>query len=187
MTDKEKELIPEDFDQEQLENGEFLEANNMDTATEGPVVDIEGALREENAELRDKYLRLLAEFENFKKRSARERMELINTAAQATMSALLPVLDDFDRAKQNAEREDSTEQFSEGVSLVYQKLNNVLRQRGLEAMESTGQPFNAELHEAVTEIPAPSEEMKGRIVDTIEKGYLLNGKIIRHAKVVVGK
>ena len=187
MTDKEKELIPEDFEQEPLENGEFPEDTELNSTAEGATVDIEGALRAENAELRDKYLRLLADFENFKRRSARERMELIGTAAQATMSALLPVLDDFDRAKQNAEREDSTEQFSEGVSLVYQKLNNVLRQRGLEAMESTGEPFNAEFHEAVTEIPAPTEALKGKVVDTIEKGYVLNGKIIRHAKVVVGK
>lgn len=138
-------------------------------------------------ELQDKYLRLFAEFDNYKKRTIKEKMDLMATAAKSTMSALLPVLDDFDRAKHNAEREDSTEPFSEGVSLVYQKLHNILAQKGLEAMDSTGELFDPELHEAITEIPAPTGEMKGKVVDTIEKGYKLKDTIIRHAKVVVGK
>ncbi|RMF23805.1 MAG: nucleotide exchange factor GrpE [Bacteroidetes bacterium] len=144
-------------------------------------------LKKQVEELKDKYLRLFAEFDNFKKRTLKEKVELLHTAAEDTMLALLPVLDDFDRAKKNAEDENSTEQFSEGVRLVYQKLYNALKQKGLEPMESTGQPFDPELHEAVTEIPAPSEELKGKVVDTIEKGYKLKDKIIRHAKVVVGK
>ena len=138
-------------------------------------------------ELKDKYLRLLAEFENYKKRSIKEKLEFMKSAAQDTMSALMPVLDDFDRAKKNAEDENSTEPFSEGVVLVYNKLYNSLKQKGLEPMESTGEVFDPELHEAITEIPAPSEDMKGKIIDTIEKGYFLKDKIIRHAKVVVGK
>ncbi len=145
------------------------------------------ALEKERDELRDKYLRLYAEFDNYKKRTLKERIELMKTAAQDTVAALLPVLDDFDRAKKNAESEESTEPFSEGVALVYQKLYNVLKGRGLEPMESNGEAFDPELHEAVTEIPASSEEQKGRIIDTIEKGYKLKDKIIRHAKVVVGK
>ncbi len=139
------------------------------------------------AELKDKYLRLLAEFENHKKRTVKEKLELMKSAAQDTMSALLPVLDDFDRAKKNAEDENSTEPFSEGVSLVYNKLYNSLKQKGLEPMVSNEEVFDPELHEAITEIPAPSEDMKGKIIDTVEKGYLLKDKIIRHAKVVVGK
>ncbi|MEM9822489.1 MAG: nucleotide exchange factor GrpE [Bacteroidota bacterium] len=141
----------------------------------------------EMSELKDKYLRLRAEFDNFRKRSVREKIDLMGTAARDTMAALLPVLDDFDRAKKNAEDDQSTEPFSEGVMLVYNKLYNSLKQKGLEPMESTGEVFDPELHEAITEIPAPTEEMKGKIVDTIEKGYLLKDKIIRHAKVVVGK
>lgn len=139
------------------------------------------------SDLKDKFLRLVAEFDNYKKRTSKERINLRETAAKDTLSALLPVLDDFDRAKKNAEDDASAEPFSEGVMLVYNKLYNVLRQRGLERMETTGEVFDPELHEAITEIPAPNEEMKGKIIDTIEKGYILKEKIIRHAKVVVGK
>lgn len=145
------------------------------------------ALQNDYNELRDKYLRLFAEFDNYKKRTIREKVDLMNTAAKDTMAALLPVLDDFDRAKKIAEDESTSETFSEGVRLVYNKLYNVLQQRGLEPMETDGKVFDPELHEAFTEIPAPSEELKGHVVDTIEKGYKLKDKIIRHAKVVVGK
>ncbi len=144
-------------------------------------------LRQELEELKDKYLRLFAEFDNYKKRVMREKMELLETAAKDTLSALLPVLDDFDRAKAVSEEEGSKEPFSEGVKLVYQKLNRTLKQLGLEAMETTGQDFNPDEHEAIAELPAPSEEMKGKILDTAEKGYKLKDQIIRHAKVVVGK
>jgi molecular chaperone GrpE len=138
-------------------------------------------------ETKDKYLRLLAEFDNFKKRTVREKMDFMRSAAQDTMSALLPVLDDFDRAKKAADSNDKGDLFNEGVGLVYQKLYTTLKQKGLKPMETDGQPFDPELHEALTEIPAPAEELKGHIVDTVEKGYWLNDKIIRHAKVVVGK
>ena len=139
------------------------------------------------AELKDKFLRLFAEFDNYKKRTVKEKIDLMKTAAQDTMSVLLPVLDDFDRAKKNADDENSEEVFSEGVTLVYNKLYNILNQRGLKPMESTGEDFDPELHEAITEIPAPNEKMKGKVIDTIEQGYFLKDKIIRHAKVVVGK
>ena len=145
-------------------------------------------LRQQVGELKEKYVRLYAEFENFKKRSIREKIDWMKTAAQDTMTALLPVLDDFDRAKKFSSGEnDKGGGLSEGVELVYQKLYKTLNQKGLEPMESTGQVFDPELHEAISEIPAPSEDMKGKIIDTIEKGYRLNEKIIRHAKVVVGK
>lgn len=138
-------------------------------------------LQQKNEELKDKYIRLVAEFENFKKRTFKEKLDMMRNAAQDTMSALLPVLDDFDRAA------NSPEGLSEGIALIHNKLKSVLEQKGLKAMESTGIEFDPELHEAVTEIPSPSEDLKGKVVDTIEKGYLLNDKIIRHAKVVVGK
>ena len=137
-------------------------------------------------ELKEKYLRLFAEFDNYKKRTIKEKLELMRTAAQDTMSALLPVLDDFDRAKKSAEDDQTNEVFSEGVELVYHKLYAVLQSQGLVPMESTGEPFNPDIHEAITDIPAPTEDMKGTVIDTIERGYKLKDKIIRHAKVVVG-
>ncbi|NBB88373.1 MAG: nucleotide exchange factor GrpE [Bacteroidetes bacterium] len=138
-------------------------------------------------ELNNKFMRLAAEFDNFKKRTARERVDLLQNAARDTIADLLPILDDFDRAKKLSEDESSDESFSEGVELVYQKLHSTLKKNGLKTMDSDGKVFDAELHEALTEVPAPSEDLKGKVVDTIEKGYLLNDKIIRHAKVVVGK
>ncbi len=156
----------------------------------GKTAELEEMLEEKDqqiSELKDKYLRLMAEFDNHKKRTIKEKLDMMKSAAQDTLSALLPVLDDFDRAKKNADDDNSTEQFSEGVSLVYNKLYSILNQRGLEPMETNGEVFDSELHEAITEIPAPSDEMKGKIIDTVEKGYILKEKIIRHAKVVVGK
>lgn len=137
-------------------------------------------------ELKDKHLRLLAEFDNYKKRTMRERLDMLNSASKDVMVSLLPVLDDFDRAKKSADDPANDEVFSAGVSLVYSRLYNILQNLGLKAMESTGQVFDAEVHEAITEIPAPDERMKGKVIDTLEKGYMLNDKIIRHAKVVVG-
>lgn len=144
-------------------------------------------LRAELNESKDKYLRLFAEFENFKKRNLRERLDLLKTAAEDTMISILPVLDDFDRAKQSAEDDNSSEVFSEGVQLVYNKIYNVLAARGLKPMETNGTLFDPDLHEAISEIPAGQDKDKGKIIDTVEKGYYLNDKIIRHAKVVVGK
>ena len=143
--------------------------------------------KEEYQRLNEKHLRLYAEFENYKKRTVKERMALVKNAAQETIVDLLPVLDDFDRAKKNAEDENTEEYFSEGVELVYNQLYKVLKQKGLKPMETNGKEFDAELHEAISEIPAPSDDMKSKIIDTVEKGYFLNDKIIRHAKVVVGK
>lgn len=138
-------------------------------------------------ESKDKYLRLYAEFDNFKKRTMKERIELMKSASQDVITSLLPVLDDFDRAKKSADDPDSAEEFSEGVSLVYHKLYSTLTNKGLKKMESTNEVFDPELHDAITEIPASAEDMKGLVIDTVEQGYYLNDKIIRHAKVVVGK
>ena len=141
----------------------------------------------EVAELKDKYLRLYAEFDNYKKRTVKEKLDLMRTAAQDTLASLLPVLDDFDRAKKIADDPSTSEHFSEGVELVYQKLVSTLRNLGVHEMDSTGKDFNPELHEAITDIPAPNDALKGKVVDTIAKGYYLHDKIIRHAKVVVGR
>ena len=145
------------------------------------------AQRDEVAEMKDKYLRLFAEFDNYKKRTAKERLELIRTASEDVLSSLLPVLDDFQRAKKAADDEKSDEVFSEGVTLVYNKLHNILETKGLKQMEIENHAFDPELHEAITKIPAPSVEMKGKIIDVIEPGYLLHDKIIRYAKVVIGE
>lgn len=171
----------EELEEELIENQEAQE----ETVAESD--DAVATLEANLAEAKDKHLRLFAEFENFRKRSSKEKLELRKTAAADTLLAILPVLDDFDRAKKSADSEDSEEKFSEGVVLVYDKLYKTLDGLGLEQMESTNEPFDPEIHEAITEIPAPTEELKGKVIDTIEKGYKLNDKIIRYAKVVVGK
>lgn len=144
-------------------------------------------LEEEVQELRDKYLRLFAEFDNFKKRSLKEKIDQSKMAGQEVIQALLPILDDFDRAKKNAEDPENEEYFSEGVELVYNKLYQTLQQQGLSAMDTSNPEFNPEFHDAIANVEVQDEALKGKIIDYIEKGYLLNGKIIRHAKVVVGK
>ena len=144
-------------------------------------------LTKEKDELNDKFLRQYAEFDNFRKRTNKERYDLIQTAASSTIASLLPVIDDFDRAIKAAEDDDNIEPLSEGVMLVYEKLKSILAQRGLKVMETKDKAFDPDFHEAVAEIPAATEEMKGKIIDTLEKGYTLHDKIIRHARVVVGK
>lgn len=144
-------------------------------------------LREELASQKDKYLRLVAEFDNFRKRNAKESLELRLTAGKDVIIPLLQVLDDCDRAEKQIASEQDVEMIRSGISLVFQKLRNTLQAKGVKAMESVGQEFNADLHEAITEIPAPSPELQGKVIDEIEKGYYLNDKIIRFAKVVVGK
>lgn len=136
-------------------------------------------------ELNDKYLRLYSEYDNYRKRTANEKVELIKTAAESTILALLPILDDFERALPTMEKiEDKT--HYEGIALIYNKLKRTLEQKGLEEIKAVGEPFNTDEHEALTQIPAPSEDMKDKVVDVVQKGYKLNGKVIRYARVVVG-
>ena len=144
-------------------------------------------LEKEIAEWKDKYLRLVAEFDNFRKRNAKERLELMQTAGKEVIINLLDVLDDCDRAQKQLETSNDLKTLKEGVSLVFNKLRNILTSKGLKAMETINTPFNPDLHEAITEIPSPSEELKDKVVDEVTKGYYLNDKLIRHAKVVVGK
>jgi len=144
-------------------------------------------LNEELQEQKDKYLRLVAEFDNFKKRNARERIELIQTAGKEVITSLLDVLDDCDRAEKQLQNSDDINQVREGVQLVFNKLRSTLQNRGLKQMESIHTEFDVEQHEAITEIPAPSENLKGKVIDEVQKGYYLNDKIIRFAKVVIGK
>ncbi len=146
----------------------------------------EEILREDLAKEKDKFLRLFAEFENYKKRTSRERIDLFKTAGQEVIVSLLPVLDDFDRALKELTKSDDKESFK-GVELIHGKLRETLKSKGLEElMVKSGDTFDADVHEAITQIPAPSKKMKGKIIDIVEKGFKLGDRIIRHPKVVVG-
>lgn len=142
------------------------------------------AAQQEIAELKDKYLRLYSEFDNFRRRTAKERIELMQTAGKEVVLSMLPVLDDFERALK-AFGEDNGP-AKEGVQLIYHKMKRSLESQGLKEMESNGAAFNPDLHEAITQIPAPSEDLKGKVVDTVEKGYYLQETVVRFAKVVIG-
>ncbi len=157
--------------------------DELTSEEEQRIAQLEANLKEVN----DKYLRLVAEFDNFRKRTARERIELTKSAGEDIIKSLLDVLDDTDRATQQLEHSEDIEANTEGVTLVFNKLKKVLQSKGLKEMETKGHDFDAELHEAITEIPAPSEDLKYKVVDEVLKGYYLHDKIIRHAKVVVGK
>lgn len=144
-------------------------------------------LKEELQTQKDKYLRLFAEFDNFKKRSARENIELRQTAGKEIITSLLDVLDDMDRAERQLQSAGNIDQVKEGIQLVFSKLRNTLQSKGLKPMQSIGTGFDVEKHEAITEVPVQDEEQKGKVIDEVQKGYYLNDKIIRFAKVVVGK
>jgi molecular chaperone GrpE len=148
---------------------------------------VEAQLQEELKLEKDKFLRLFAEFENYKRRTAKERIDLFKTANEEVMVALLPVLDDFDRAYLEISKTDEKE-LLKGVELISHKLKNTLQGKGLEEIElAQGDVFNADIHEAITQIPAPSDDLKGKIIDIVEKGYKLGDKIIRFPKVVIGQ
>ena len=144
-------------------------------------------LQADLADQKDKYLRLMAEFENFKRRTAKERVDLIQTAGKDVIVSLLDVMDDCDRAEKQLNGSDDIAVQKEGIQLVFNKIRATLQSKGLKAMESIDQPFNVELHEAITEVPVPDASKKGKVIDEVTKGYYLNDKIIRFAKVVVGK
>lgn len=135
-------------------------------------------------ELNDKHLRLYSEFDNFKRRTTKERIELYKSAGEDIVAALLPILDDFDRVSNN--ESDDIKVLKEALQLIHNKFKKILVQKGLESMDSMKKKFDTDMHEAITNIPAPSRKLKGKVVDVVEKGYLLNGKVIRYAKVVVG-
>ena len=136
---------------------------------------------------RDKYLRLSAEFDNYRKRTLKEKAELIKNGAEKTLTAILPVLDDFERALKNMEASEETKAMKEGVELIFSKFQKILGQEGLQKIETDGQAFDTDFHEAIALIPSPSEELKGKILDCVQTGYMLNDKVIRHAKVAVAQ
>lgn len=146
----------------------------------------EEKFKAEASEWQNKYLRLYAEFDNFKRRTSKERLELLQIAGKDVIVDLLPVLDDFERAQKSIEKASDIEAVKEGVKLVHHKLKNVLTNKGLKEMNAIGAEFDADVHEGITNIPAPSDDLKGKVVDELEKGYYLNDKVIRFAKVIIG-
>ncbi|MGI9542216.1 MAG: nucleotide exchange factor GrpE [Cyclobacteriaceae bacterium] len=182
----------ENKEEPKAENAEEQDATKTalsedeEEGTEEEEIDEVDKLQVELSEAKDKYLRLYSEFENFRRRTAKERLDLIKTANQDLMVALLPVLDDLERAM-NAAGDQEAKALVEGMELIQQKFSKILNQKGLKLMpDGVGKDFDAELHEAISQIPAPKKKLKNKIVDVVEKGYLLEDKVIRYAKVVIG-
>ena len=178
---KEEEITKTDESQQVKEDQEITEETIKEEPTLEELLQVE----------KDKFLRLFAEFENYKKRTTKERIELFKTAGQEVMTSLLPVIDDFERAMSHTEEEKidkEAEELRKGVELIYQKLYNTLENKGLSKVETkVGDVFDAEIHEAITQIPSPTDDLKGKVIDCIEKGYKLGDKIIRYPKVVIGQ
>lgn len=186
----EKEQEAQDQAPENTVNEEQVTDENQDQTTqEGESKDEapkEKTPEDELAEYKDKFLRLYAEFENFRRRTAKERLEFEKTAIERLVVDILPVIDDFERAQSSMADSTDIDAVKEGVNLVQQKLVNTLTQKGLKPIGAQGEKFDSELHEAITQIPAPSDDMKGKVVDEVEKGYYLGEKVIRFSKVVIG-
>ena len=182
MSTKENESA-EDQNTDQQKAEERNENASATTETDKKVAELEAKV----AELNDKYLRLYSEYDNFRKRTAKEKVELIQTAGEDVFKSILPVIDDFERAIRSNSETSDVQAVNDGVNLIYNMLKNTLTQKGLQEMKTLGETFDADIHEAITNVPAPSEDMKGKVVDELEKGYSLNGKIIRFAKVVIGQ
>ncbi len=170
----------------QDENVDNVEQTN---ATQEAEIELtaEEVLANQLAEANDKYARLFAEFDNYKKRTSKERVELIQNAGQGVIKNLLPILDDFDRALTAMATAQDIKSVKEGIDLVNNKFRKLLENEGLKEMEVVGQPFDADFQEAITAIPAPTDDLKNKVIDVVEKGYFLNEKVIRFAKVVIGQ
>ena len=183
VTENKDVLMPEN-----VENAEQTE-NNKENITEetDKIADEITQLTQKCEELNDKNLRLMAEFDNFRKRTLREKSDLIKTAGEKVFVNILPLIDDFERAMQAMDSTEDVLAVKEGVDLIYAKFISFLNANGVKAIATENEPFDVDVHEAVTMFPAPSEEMKGKIIDCLSKGYMLNDKVIRYAKVVVGE
>ena len=184
------------MDQEKVNTQETAEAQQTEQQTEqaapelSPEEKLQQSLDEAEAritDLQDKYLRLSAEFDNYRKRTIKEKSEIIKTAAEKTITAILPVLDDMERALLNMQKSDDAQALREGMELINAKFLKILSQEGLNKIETEGADFNTDFHEAIAMIPAPSEDQKGKVLDCVQTGYKLNDKVIRHAKVAVAQ
>ena len=171
----------------QAEEAAQEETPAQELSVEEQLANMLGEAQQMVSEERDKYLRLSAEFDNYRKRTLKEKAELIKNGAEKTLTAILPVLDDFERALKNMEATEATQAMKEGVELIFTKFNKVLAQEGLQKIETEGKDFDVDFHEAIALIPAPSEDLKGKILDCVQTGYTLNDKVIRHAKVAVAQ
>ena len=169
--------------EEEVQSEDLNQTNEEQQSEESKETSFEDQINE----LNEKYLRLYSEFDNYRKRTSKERLELFKTAGQDILTDLLPILDDFERAMHNMESSDDTEAIQTGINLIYNKFKSILENKGLKHFKSIENDFDPEVHEAITKIPAPSKKLKGKVVDEIEKGYMLNDKVIRFAKVVVGE
>jgi molecular chaperone GrpE len=181
--------MSEEKDIQNEENVNEQNENQAEATVETPEVEEKKELTQEDKynELNDRFLRLYAEFENFRRRSNKERLDLITTANASLLKDLLPIMDDFERAISNNETATEIEGVKEGFTLIFNKFKNTIESKGLKQMEAKGQPFDSELHEAIANIPAADETQKGMVIDDVEKGYFLGEKVIRYAKVVVGQ
>ncbi len=180
---KEEEKVEQKEIQDEFKN----DTNSEELTSEDKVPEIKEVSSEEKlAQAEDKFLRIFSEYENFRKRTQKEKADLITGAAADVFKVILPILDDLDRAKENIEKAKDISSLKEGLELIFDKLSRSLKTNGLELMDVKEKDFNADEHEAITNIPAPTEELKGKVLDVVEKGYTLNGKIIRFPKVVVG-
>lgn len=180
--------LPTDSSTENLEmiNEETPNEEHSGTDYKSLKEQLEKAL-ETNASMKKDYMFLMAEFDNFKKRTLKEKSEILKNAAESTLKGLLPIVDDFERGLDAIKDSTDVDAVKEGMELIYNKLVKYLSANGVKTIESTGKDFDADIHEAVAMIPAPEDSMKGKVIDTVEKGYTLNDKVMRHAKVVVGQ
>ena len=171
----------------QAEENTQEETPAQELSVEEQLANMLGEAQQMVSEERDKYLRLSAEFDNYRKRTLKEKAELIKNGAEKTLTAILPVLDDFERALKNMEASEETNAMKEGVELIFNKFQKILGQEGLQKIETEGKDFDVDFHEAIALIPAPSEDLKGKILDCVQTGYMLNEKVIRHSKVAVAQ
>lgn len=174
---QDKNTVNADFDDQQNAN-EVDSKDSQDSTTD--------RLTAELAESKEKYLRLYADFENLRRRTAKEKLDYIKSANEEVIKVILPVIDDFERAQKSSANVEDASVVKEGMQLIYNKLYKTLEQKGLKPMESVGKSFDPDMHESITQIPAPSEDLKGKVIDEVEKGYFLNDKVLRFAKVIIG-
>lgn len=185
---KTEEMAEETLHNEDNQSADEVQEENQEELTieQQLINELENAQKEVE-DLKDKHLRLSAEFDNYRKRTLKEKAELIKNGAEKTMTAILPILDDFERALKNMEASEETQAMREGVELIFNKFHKVLNQEGLQVIETEGKDFDTDFCEAIALIPATSDDMKGKILDCVQTGYMLNDKVIRHAKVVVAQ
>ena len=188
VTKNEEAMVDETAQTEENASGENTqEEAQAELSAEEQLANMLAEAQQMVEEQKDKYLRLSAEFDNYRKRTLKEKAELIKNGGEKTLTAILPVLDDFERALKNMEASEETKAMKEGVELIFSKFQKILGQEGLQKIETEGQAFDTDFHEAIALIPAPSEDLKGKILDCVQTGYMLNEKVIRHAKVAVAQ